>query len=70
MALLEDINDIIPKTYPFLILRIFGDATSDFVLDRFFKLNFSETTGHTNSKLGIIYPHTRVRIIRWFVLSL
>ena len=52
MALSEDINNMIPKTEIFLNLDIIGDGTSNFVFDRFFKLNSYKTTGDTNSKLG------------------
>ena len=63
MAFLRDINGMIPEIKLFFNLRIIGDATSDFVLDRLFKLNTFEITGHTNSKLGIIYQHTKVWVI-------
>ena len=43
-------------------LRIIGNATSDFVIDCFLKLNSYETTRHRNSKLGIIYHHIKARV--------
>ena len=38
---------------------IIGNTTSDFVFSDLFKLNFSKTTGHTNSKHGTIDQHTQ-----------
>ena len=48
----------------FLNITIVGDPMSDFVFDCLFKFNSCETTGHINSKLSIIYHHTKVRVLR------
>ena len=59
---------MIPKTEFVFILRIIGDATSDFVLEWPFKLNCFETTGHINSKLRTIYNYTKMRVIGRLVM--
>ena len=48
MALLEDINNIIPKKEFSFDLGFIGDATSNFAIDRLFKLNYAETIECTN----------------------
>ena len=70
MALLGNINHMISKAKLRLNVRIIDNITSDFVFDHLFMLNFSNRTGHTNSKqLGIIYHHTKVKVIRSLVMS-
>ena len=66
----EDVNNMIYTTEFYLNVGLVGDATSDFVFDRLFKLNCFETTGHTNSKLDIIYDHTKVKVIRGFDVTI
>ena len=62
MALSGDINDMNTKT-KFFDFGFIGDASSDFVFEHFFKLNFSETIECTNMKLVTINHHSEVSII-------
>ena len=57
MTLSRDNGYIISNT-EFFYLRIIGDATCNFVLNRIFALCVSETPGHAISKLSIIYRHS------------
>ena len=51
----------------FFYSKIIGDATSDFLFDHHFKLNSSETTENTNSKLSNIDLCTKLRVLRKLV---
>ena len=69
LVLSGGINKIIPKTELLFKLEFIGKATSNFVFERLFKLNFSETVGRTNFKLGTIDHHLRVNVIWGLMMS-
>ena len=64
MAILRDVNGMIPRKRFFFNLKITGGTTSVFVIDYLFKVNSSKTTRHANMKLGIIYHQAKARDIR------
>ena len=63
MAFLGEINDVIIETEFFFNLRVIGNATSDFVFERLFKLRPCETIKCTNIKLGTINYHSVSSVI-------
>ena len=68
MAFSGDIDDICSKTKLFNLWMV-GDATSDFVFERLFKLNYFETVEHTNSNFSIFYVYTKSRLIKGLMTS-